>query len=82
MPDLQLLDLPVLDDTQLVYAYDYDFFDDSPLDYMGESINLPSLGGSDSSFASFDEYNPEDFEFGWWKHTDTFVLGTIWGMGK
>lgn len=69
--ELQLFELPVVDDTELVYAYDYDFFDDSPLDYMGESINLPGLG-SDSSF---EEYNPDDFQFEWWISTlNTFLL--------
>lgn len=63
-PELEFPELPVLDDTELVYAYDNDFLDDSPLDYMGESINLPSLG-SDSSFEAIEDYNPDDFNFGW-----------------
>lgn len=60
-PALELLlpDLPALDDVEMVYAYDTNFLDDSPLDYVGESINLPNIG-SDSSF---DDYNPEDFDF-------------------
>ncbi|XP_057800539.1 B3 domain-containing transcription factor FUS3-like [Salvia miltiorrhiza] len=62
----ELPELPVLEDTELVYAYDNDFFNNSPLDidYMGESLNLPSLG-SDSSFEAIEDFNPEDFEFEW-----------------
>ncbi|XP_042012002.1 B3 domain-containing transcription factor FUS3-like [Salvia splendens] len=63
-PELEFPELPVLEDTELVFAYDNDFLDDSPLDYMGESINLPSLG-SDSSFEAIEDYNPDDFNFGW-----------------
>lgn len=60
--ELVLPDLPSLDDVEMVYAYDTNFLDDSPLDYVGESINLPNLG-SDSSFEPIDDYNPEDFNF-------------------
>ncbi|KAL1547413.1 hypothetical protein AAHA92_23896 [Salvia divinorum] len=62
-PELDLPELPDLDYSGMVYAYENDFLDDSPLDYMGESINLPSLG-SDSSSEAIEDYNSEDFDFG------------------
>ncbi|KAH6811322.1 hypothetical protein C2S51_025084 [Perilla frutescens var. frutescens] len=60
--ELEIPELPVIDDTEMLYAYDTTFLDDSPLDYMGDSINLPSIG-SDSSFEAIEDYNPDDFEF-------------------
>ncbi|KAL0377248.1 UNVERIFIED_CONTAM: B3 domain-containing transcription factor FUS3 [Sesamum radiatum] len=59
--ELTLPEPPVLDGTEMLYEYNANFMDDSPLDYLGESINLPSLGSS-TSFEPIDDYNAEDFE--------------------
>ncbi|KAL0331813.1 UNVERIFIED_CONTAM: B3 domain-containing transcription factor FUS3 [Sesamum calycinum] len=59
--ELTLPEPPALDGTEMLYEYDANFMDDSPLDYLGESINLPSLGSS-TSFEPIDDYNAEDFE--------------------
>ncbi|PIN24215.1 hypothetical protein CDL12_03036 [Handroanthus impetiginosus] len=59
--DLTLYALPSLDETEMLYGYDTTYLDDSPLDYLGDSINLPSLG-SNSSFEAIEDYNDEDFE--------------------
>ncbi|KAK4392828.1 B3 domain-containing transcription factor FUS3 [Sesamum angolense] len=59
--ELMLPEPPALDGTEMLYEYDANFMDDSPLDYLGESINLPSLGSS-TSFEPIDDYNAEDFE--------------------
>ncbi|KAK6155343.1 hypothetical protein DH2020_009591 [Rehmannia glutinosa] len=52
--------LPDLDGVEMLYGYDTTFLDDSPLNYLGETINLPSLG-SDITFESIDNYDDEDF---------------------
>ncbi|KAI3457781.1 hypothetical protein Pfo_014444 [Paulownia fortunei] len=59
--DLTLPALPALDGTETLYGYDTTFLDDSPLDYLGESVNLPSLG-LNSSFEAIENYNAEDFQ--------------------
>ncbi|KAG6438429.1 hypothetical protein SASPL_103372 [Salvia splendens] len=61
-PELDLLELPDLDYTEMVYAYDNEFLDDSPLNYTGDSINLPNLGSDSSSEAKNNE--DSDFDFG------------------
>lgn len=50
-----------LDGTDMLYEYDSAFLDDSPLEYVGESINLPCFG-SDLSFEPIGNFNAEDFQ--------------------
>ncbi|KAL8544308.1 hypothetical protein ACS0TY_004735 [Phlomoides rotata] len=57
--ELTVPEHPTLGSADLLYEYESIFMDDSPLNYMGEPINLPNMG-SDSSF---DNYNVDDFEF-------------------
>ncbi|GFQ01111.1 b3 domain-containing transcription factor fus3 [Phtheirospermum japonicum] len=42
------------------YEYDITFLDDSPLDYVGESINLPRFG-PEITFEHIDAYDAEGF---------------------
>ncbi|KAH6777551.1 hypothetical protein C2S52_006984 [Perilla frutescens var. hirtella] len=54
LPQLQL---PAVDDTEMLYAYDTtSFLDDTPLDYVGDSINLPGIESDHSSFEPFEDY--------------------------
>ncbi|KAL3653890.1 hypothetical protein CASFOL_003571 [Castilleja foliolosa] len=58
----QTLDSQLLPEALYEYEYEYDvaFLDDSPFDYVGESIDLPRLG-PEITFEPFDDYDPESF---------------------
>ncbi|XP_075515251.1 B3 domain-containing transcription factor FUS3-like [Primulina tabacum] len=50
-----------LDGSDMFFEYDTSFLDDSPLDYVGESINNLACLGSHLSFEAIDKYTAEDF---------------------
>lgn len=54
--ELTVPEHPIFGSADFLYEYETTFMNDSPLDYMGDPINLPDIG-------SFDTYNVEDIEF-------------------
>lgn len=57
--ELTVPENPTLGSADLLYEYDTTFMDDSPLNYMAQSITLPNMGSN----SSFDNYNLDDFDF-------------------
>ncbi|KZV42050.1 hypothetical protein F511_18396 [Dorcoceras hygrometricum] len=50
-----------LDGSEMLFEYDTTFLDDSPLDYVGESINNLACLGSHLAFEAIDKYTADDF---------------------
>ncbi|KAG8385017.1 hypothetical protein BUALT_Bualt04G0179100 [Buddleja alternifolia] len=51
------------DNMDMLYEYNATFMDDSPFEYIGDPINLPSLESRPFCFEPIENYSAEDFQF-------------------